>query len=69
MLSTSAQPEDIIKSSMSALNEDIINEVVLAVASPAEEDTTDIRMRKLESLEFQKEVQQRHIDNGLPFIF
>ncbi len=41
---------------MQSLDQDTINEVVLAVASPTEEDTLDMRMRKLESLEFQREV-------------
>mmetsp|Transcript_28808 Transcript_28808/g.39604 ORF Transcript_28808/g.39604 Transcript_28808/m.39604 type:complete len:335 (-) Transcript_28808:45-1049(-) len=45
-----------ITSSMSSLDPDIINEVVIAVASPVEENTIDFRKRKLESLEFQRDM-------------
>lgn len=54
--STSAHPEDVLKSSMSSLDSDTINEVVLAVALPAEENTIDMKNRKLESIQFQKEM-------------
>lgn len=48
--------EEVLKSSIGALDEDTINEVVLAVASPKEEDTATMRQRKLESMQFQEEV-------------
>jgi len=54
--SMAAKPEEILKSSMSSLDADTINEVVLAVALPAEEKTLDIKTRKLESIQFQKEM-------------
>lgn len=54
--SSDQQAEDILMSSISSLDSDTINEVVLAAASPAEENTVDIRKRKLESLQFQKEM-------------
>jgi hypothetical protein len=41
---------------MSSLDSDTINEVVIAVASPSEENSIDMRKRKLESLQFQNEV-------------
>ncbi len=45
------------RSSISSLDSDTLNEVVLAVASNVEEQSLDIRRRKLESLQFQKEVR------------
>lgn len=48
--------EEVLKSSISSMDADTINEIVLAAASPAEEDTVEIRKRKLESLQFQKEM-------------
>jgi LETM1 and EF-hand domain-containing protein 1 len=60
MLNVSSSPDDgpeqILVKSMSSLNEDVLNEVVVSAASPKEEDTVDIKLRKLESLQFQKEV-------------
>jgi LETM1 and EF-hand domain-containing protein 1 len=53
--STSVHPEDVLKSSMQALDQGIINEVVLAAASPSEKNTLDMKARKLESIQFQKE--------------
>lgn len=53
--STSAHPEDVLKSSMQALDQGIINEVVLAAASQSEKNTLDMKARKLESIQFQKE--------------
>lgn len=47
---------DSVLRSVSSLDSDTINEVVLAVASPSEEKTIDMRIRKLESLSFQREV-------------
>ncbi|KAJ1433178.1 LETM1-like protein-domain-containing protein [Ochromonadaceae sp. CCMP2298] len=49
-------PEQVLKSSMSFMDSDIINEVVLNAASRGEADTTDMRKRRLESIEFQKEM-------------
>ena len=54
--SSDQQAEDILMSSISSLDSDTINEVVLAAASPEEENTVDIRKRKLDSLQFQKEM-------------
>ena len=54
--SSVVQTEDILKSSMSSMDSDTINEIVLAAASSKEEDTLDMRKRKLDSLQFQKEV-------------
>lgn len=51
-----AEAEQVLKSSMSSLDEGTINEVVLAAASSSEKDTTDMRKRQLESLEFQTEL-------------
>lgn len=57
-----AHPEDVLKSSMSSLDSDTINEVVLAVAKPEEESSIDIKMRKLESIQFQSEMIQDERD-------
>lgn len=46
-----------LKSSLSSLDSDTINEVVIAVAKEGEENSVDIKMRKLDSLQFQKEVR------------
>jgi LETM1 and EF-hand domain-containing protein 1 len=51
-----ATTADVLSSSISSLDEDTINEVVLAAASKEEVDTVEMRKRKLESLEFQKEL-------------
>jgi len=58
VITSSDQPqaEDILMSSISSLDSDTINEVVLAAASPEEENTVDIRKRRLDSLQFQKEM-------------
>jgi LETM1 and EF-hand domain-containing protein 1 len=58
LTSKAFQAEDVLKSSLSSLDSDTINEVVLAAASSAEENTVDFRKRKLESLQFQKEVDE-----------
>ncbi len=57
-LTTSDEPEEVLKSSMSSLDSDTINEVVVASASMGEEKTIDMQKRKLESLKFQEEVRQ-----------
>lgn len=58
-----AHPEDVLKSSMSSLDSDTINEVVLAVAKPEEESSIEIKVRKLESIEFQKEMIREERDD------
>ena len=44
------------RSSMAAIDSDTINEVILAAAHVDEENTLDMRKRKLESIQFQREV-------------
>lgn len=56
LTSATDEPEAVLKSSMSALDADTINEIVVASASPSEEDSVEIRKRKLESIKFQQEV-------------
>lgn len=51
----SSDPEQVLKSSMSFLDSDTINEVVLSAAK-GEADSNDLRRRRLESIQFQKEV-------------
>ena len=53
---SSAQPEDVLRDSLTSLNADLVNEVVLEAAKSDEEGTVEMRRRKLKSLEFQKEV-------------
>eukprot|EP01038_Epipyxis_sp_PR26KG_P006148 gene6148-8475_t len=48
--------EDILRSSISSLDSDTINEIVIAAASPAEQNSIDIRKRKLDSIQFQQEM-------------
>jgi hypothetical protein len=48
--------EQFLQNSMSSLDSDTINEIVVAVAKGAEQDSIDIRKRKLESIQFQNEV-------------
>ncbi len=55
-LTNSEEPEEVLKTSMSSLDADTLNEVILASSSPAEEDTPDMKKRRLESLKFQQEV-------------
>jgi hypothetical protein len=55
-----ADPDQVLKSSMSFLDADTINEVVLEAASTSEADTPDMRRRRLESIQFQKEVSRGH---------
>lgn len=50
-----SDPEQVLKSSMSFLDSDTINEVVLNAAK-GEVDSNDLRRRRLESIQFQKEV-------------
>lgn len=49
------RPEEVLRSSISSLTDDTINEVVLAAATD-NEDLIDLRKRKLESLQFQKDL-------------
>lgn len=56
-----SSPEQHLRRSISSLDLDMINEVVLAQVSASEENTMDIKKRKLESLEFQREVIGRFI--------
>lgn len=57
MSSGDSLAEQVVKSSMSSLDSDTINEVVLHAASRGGDvDTIDMRRRRLESLQFQKEV-------------
>lgn len=60
--SISSHPEDVLKNSMSSLDSDTINEIVLAVALPAEEKTLDMKTRKLESIQFQKEMIEDELE-------
>lgn len=52
-----SDPEQVLKSSMSFLDSDTINEVVLNAAKDEEADSNDMRRRRLESIQFQKEVR------------
>ena len=47
-------PEDIIRDSLSSLNDDLVNEVIV---EHADENTPEFRKRKLESLQFQEKVR------------
>jgi LETM1 and EF-hand domain-containing protein 1 len=57
LTSPSDDAEQMLKTSIGSLDLDTINEVVIAVANSGEEKTKDIRLRKLESIQFQKEVR------------
>lgn len=50
------EPEEVLKSSMSALDADTINEIIVATATGSEADSLEMRRRKLESLKFQQEM-------------
>ena len=63
LTSNYAQPEEILKSSISSLDSDTVNEVVLAVAKPEEESSIEIKVRKLESLEFQSDMIREERDD------
>jgi LETM1 and EF-hand domain-containing protein 1 len=56
---------DELKASISSLDSDVINEVVLAAARKEEEDTVDIKMRRLESIQFQNEMIQAEREDGI----
>lgn len=55
-LTESEEPEEVLKTSMSSLDADTLNEVVLAASSAAEEDNLEMKKRRLDSLKFQQEV-------------
>ncbi|CAM9403034.1 unnamed protein product, partial [Ectocarpus fasciculatus] len=55
----SLNPETVLRDSLSSLDEDIINEVVIEAAQGNEKDSLEIRQRRLESIEFQQEVRER----------
>jgi len=50
--------------SMSSLDSDVINEVVLAAANQTEENSVEIKKRRLESIEFQKEMIQDELEDA-----
>ena len=50
-------PEAVLRDSLSSLDEDIINEVVIEAARGTEKDSVEMRQRRLESIEFQQEVK------------
>jgi len=52
----SFEAEEVLKSSISSLTDETINEVVLAAANQDEENSSEIKKRKLESIQFQKEM-------------
>jgi hypothetical protein len=54
---------DSIKTSISSMDEEVLNEVVLAAARNEEENTVDIKKRKLESIQFQNEMIQEELDD------
>ena len=65
-IANTSSPEsdtDGIKSSISGLDEELLNEVVLAAARDEEENTVDMKMRRLESLEFQNELIEEEIQD------
>lgn len=57
MIHQSLNPETVLRDSLSSLDEDIINEVVIEAAQGNEKDSLEIRQRRLESIEFQQEVR------------
>jgi LETM1 and EF-hand domain-containing protein 1 len=52
----STSPEHVIRDSLSSLDDDIINEVIVESARAEEQNSTEMRQRRLESIEFQQEV-------------
>eukprot|EP01041_Mallomonas_annulata_P006773 gene6773-13722_t len=53
---SSVPPENVIRDSLSSMDDEVVNEVVLEAARSEEEGTVEMRTRKLESLQFQKEM-------------
>ena len=58
-----AKPEDVMKETMSSLDSETINEVVLAAAKADEQTSIDITERKLEQLQFQAEMIEEERDD------
>ena len=58
------EAEAILRSSISSLTDDTINEVVLAAASGHEQSSVALKQRKLESLQFQKELIDEEIEHN-----
>lgn len=56
VINEALNPETVLRDSLSSLDEDIINEVVIEAAQGVEKDSLEIRQRRLESIEFQQEV-------------
>lgn len=67
---TEFEPEDVLKSSLSSLADETINEVVIAAAL-TKEKSVDITKRKLESIQYQSEliqVEQEENDDAIEAI-
>lgn len=58
------QPEEVLRDSISSMDDDVINEVVLDAASREEADTPELRRRRLESIEFQNEMIEDERDDA-----
>lgn len=56
LTSSFSNSEDLLRSSISSLDSDTINEVVLANANVSESNSVDMQMRRLESIQFQREL-------------
>ena len=56
LTSSFSNSEDLLRSSISSLDSDTINEVVLANANIIESKSVDMQMRRLESIQFQREL-------------
>jgi hypothetical protein len=56
--------ENVLRDSLSSLDSEVINEVVLEVAAREHRDSVEIRQRKLESLEFQREMIKEEIEDS-----
>lgn len=61
LTSPSDDPEVVLKSSMSALDSDTINEIVIASAPASAEKSIEVQKRKLESLKFQQEMIEEEL--------
>eukprot|EP00596_Hydrurales_sp_CCMP1899_P008467 CAMPEP_0119039262 /NCGR_PEP_ID=MMETSP1177-20130426/8657_1 /TAXON_ID=2985 /ORGANISM="Ochromonas sp, Strain CCMP1899" /LENGTH=643 /DNA_ID=CAMNT_0007002923 /DNA_START=641 /DNA_END=2572 /DNA_ORIENTATION=+ len=56
LTSNFSNSEDLLRSSISSFDSDIINEVVLASANTKERNSSEMQLRKLESLKFQNDL-------------
>jgi hypothetical protein len=65
VLHESLNPETVLRDSLSSLDADIINEVVIEAASGIEKDSLEIRQRRLESIEFQQEMMDEEREDAL----